>query len=173
MFQIFTNLLDDIKEGGVLCFLLSLLFVHMLDKLDERVLDLATGIREYHHNKVLDEWLSRMEVFRSLIVDDRWVMKFAEPTKIHRNFIIESHQLGRLVEVFQVFVVVEHFYESFDQFSISVHGVLIEAVVEVIGKFLVLCFAVGGIGEIVLVERVLEDVLGLHYVDWPSSHLYI
>ena len=173
MFQIFANLLDDIKEGGVLCFLLSLLFVHMLDKLDERVLDLATGIREYHHNKVLDEWLSRMEVFRSLIVDDRWVVKFAEPAKIHRNFIIESHQLGRLVEVFQVFVVVEHFYESFDQFSISVHGVLIEAVVEVIGKFLVLCFAVGGIGEIVLVEGVLEDVLGLHYVDGPSSHLYI
>jgi hypothetical protein len=70
-------------------------------------------------------------------------------------------------------VVVEDLNEAFHQFAIGIHGVLIEAVVEVVGEFLVLRLAVGGIGEVVLVEGVLEDVLGLDDVNRPSSHLYL
>lgn len=145
----------------------------MLDELDERVLDLPAGIREDHHNEVPDEWLSGVEVLGSVIVDDGGVVKFAEAAKIHRYLVVEAHELGRLVEVLQVFVVVEHLDEALHQFAISVHGVLVKAVVKVICEFFVLGFAVGGIGEVVLVEGVLENVLGFHDVNRPSSHLYI
>ena len=57
-----------------------------------------------------------------------------------------------------------------DEFAIDVHGVLIEAIIEVISEFLILRFPVGGVGEVVLIEGVLEDILGLHYVNRPSSH---
>lgn len=145
----------------------------MLDKLDERVLDLPAGVREDHHDEVPDERLSGVEVIGSVIVDDGGVVKFAKPAKIHGNLIVEPHELGGLVEVLQVFVVVEHFDEALHQLAISVHGVLVEAVVKVVREFFVLRFAVGGIGEVVLVEGVLEDVLGFHDVNRPSSHLYM
>ena len=70
-------------------------------------------------------------------------------------------------------MVIQDFNESLDQLAIGIHGVLIEAVVEIVGQFLILCFSVGGVGEIVLVEGVFEDVLGLDDVHGPSSHLYL
>jgi hypothetical protein len=64
----------------------------------------------------------------------------------------------------KIFVVIEDFEHSVDKFDVNVHGVLIEAVIEVFGEFLVLGFAIGGILEVVLEEGGLENVLGLYYV---------
>lgn len=64
----------------------------------------------------------------------------------------------------KIFVVIEDFEHSVDEFDVNVHGVLIESIIEVFGEFLVLGFAIGGILEVVLEEGSLENVLGLYYV---------
>lgn len=70
-------------------------------------------------------------------------------------------------------MVIKDLNEALHQFAIGIHGILIEAVVEVVCEFLILRFSIGGIGEVVLVKGVFEDVLGLDDVNRPSSHLYL
>lgn len=173
LLEVLSDLLDDIVERRVLSLLLALLLVHVLDEFDERVFDLATGVREDHHDEVPHQWFSRVEILRGVVVDDGRIVELAEAAEIHGHLIVEPHQLRGLVKVLQVLVVIQDFDEALDQFAIGIHGVLIEAVVEVVGQFLVLRLSVGGIGEVVLVEGVLEDVLGLDDVHGPSSHRYL
>lgn len=111
-----------------------------------------------------------MEVLGRLVVHDPRVVKLVEPPEIHRDLIIESHQLGGLIEVLKVLVVVQHLDHALDQLAIDVHGVLIEPVVEVVSQLLVLGLPVRRVRQVVFVERVLEDVLRLYDVHWPTSH---
>ena len=87
-----------------------------------------------------------MEVLGNLVIDYPGVVELVEPSKIHRNLVIESHQFWRLIEVVEVFVVINDLNHAFDQFSIDVHGVFVKAVVEVVSEFLVLGLAVGRVG---------------------------
>ena len=64
---------------------------------------------------------------------------------------------------------VENFYESFNQFAIDIHGILIIAIVEVISEFLVLSLSICRVAEIILIERMLEDILRFHDVYRCSS----
>jgi hypothetical protein len=59
---------------------------------------------------------------------------------------------------------IEDFDRSLHELAIDVHGVLIEPVIEVISELLFLSFAVSGVAQIVLVERVLEDILWFNHV---------
>ena len=66
---------------------------------------------------------------------------------------------------------VQHLDEALHEFSVDVHGVFVEAVVEVVGQLFVLGLSVGRVRQVVLVERVFEYVLRLHDVDRSSAHL--
>lgn len=114
-----------------------------------------------------------MEILGCFVVNNWRIVKFAKPSKIHGDLIIESHELWWLIEVFQVFMVVKYLNKAFDKFAIDIHGILIEAIIEVICQFLILSLAIGGIGKVILVEGMLEYVFGLYDVDWSSSHLGI
>ncbi len=73
----------------------------------------------------------------------------------------------------KVFVVIEDFQHSVDEFDVNVHGVLVEAVIEVLCEFLVLGLAIGGVLEVILEEGGLENVLGLYYVHGSCGfHLF-
>jgi hypothetical protein len=65
--------------------------------------------------------------------------------------------------------VIKDLNKSFNQFAIDIHGILIIAIVEVISKFLVLSLSVCRVAEIILIERMLEDILGLYDVYRCSS----
>jgi hypothetical protein len=69
-------------------------------------------------------------------------------------------------------MVVQHLDESLHQLPIDVHRVFVEPIVEVVSELLVLSLSVAGVAQVELVEGVLEDILRLHYIDWPSSHNY-
>jgi hypothetical protein len=168
--EVLADLFDDIVERSVDAVLLALLLVHMLHELDQGVLDLPAGVGEDHHDEVLHQRLTSVEPLGGVVVHDRRVVELAETAEVHRHLVVQPHQLRRLVEVLEVLVVVEHLDEPLDQLAVGVHGVLVEAVVKVVGELLVLRLAVGGVGEVVLVEGVLEDVLGLDDVDRSSSH---
>jgi hypothetical protein len=92
LFEVLADLLDDVKKSRVLALILTLLLVHVLDELDQRVLDFPTGIREDHHDEVTDQRLTTVEILRSIVVDNGWVVELAEPAKIHGHLIVESHE---------------------------------------------------------------------------------
>jgi hypothetical protein len=58
-------------------------------------------------------------------------------------------------------MVVEYLNEALNQFAISVHSVLIESIIEVVSELLILSFPISRISEVILVEGVLENILGL------------
>lgn len=111
-----------------------------------------------------------MEVLRGFVISDPWIFKFAKPSKVHWNFIIETHEVRRLVEILKVLMVIKHFNEPLNQLPIDIHSILIEPVVKVISKLLVLSLTVCRVGEVILVERVFENILRLYDVHRPSSH---
>lgn len=92
LFEVLSDLLNDIVECRILTLLLALLFVHVLDELDERVFDLPAGISEDHHDEVPYQWFASVEILRGVVVDDGWIVELAKSAKIHRHLIVESHQ---------------------------------------------------------------------------------
>ena len=75
-----------------------------------------------------------------------------------------------LFQVLKEFVGLDHFDEPLHQLPIDVHGVFIEAIVEIVGELFVLGLAVCGGAEVVLIEGVLEDVLGFDDIDRATPH---
>jgi hypothetical protein len=60
---------------------------------------------------------------------------------------------------------IEDFEHSVDEFDINVHGVFVEAVIEVLSELFVLGLSVGGVLKIVLEKGSLKNVFGLDYVN--------
>ena len=59
--------------------------------------------------------------------------------------------------------------KPFNKFTINVHSILIESIVKIVSKFFILSLAIGWIGKIILIEGMLEDILGLYNKDRTSS----
>lgn len=112
-----------------------------------------------------------MKVFWGLVVHYPRIMKFTKATEVHRNLVIQAHQFWGIVEVFQVFMVVQHLDKALHKFPIDIHRIFVEPIVEVISQLLVLSLPIARISQIVFVEGVLEDILRLHHEHRPSSHL--
>jgi hypothetical protein len=172
LLKVFADLLDNAEErvGWLPIFLIF--FVHLCHKLNKRVLYFFRCAGKDHHNEVFHEIFSVMKIFRGLIIHQRRIMKFVESSKIHRYFIIQPHQFRRLVKVLQIFVMVQHLDHTLHQLPIDIHRILIETVVEVVRQLLILSLTIRRIRQIILVERVLEDVFGLHHVSRTPSHYY-
>lgn len=68
---------------------------------------------------------------------------------------------------------VEDFEHSVDKFDINVHGVFIEAIIEVLSELFVLRLSIGGVLKVILEKGRLENVFGLDYVNRQSwIHLF-
>jgi hypothetical protein len=55
-----------------------------------------------------------MKIFRGLIINYPGIMKFTKASEIHWNLIIETHQLRRVIEILEIFMVIEYLDETFD-----------------------------------------------------------
>ena len=109
-----------------------------------------------------------MKVLGSLVVNKPWIMKFIESTKIHRYLVIKPHQLWGLVEVPEMLIMINNLDKPFNKFTINVHSILIESIVKIVSKFFILSLAIGWIGKIILIEGMLEDILGFYNKDRTS-----
>ena len=105
------------------------------------------------------------------VQEDGSVEELAETPKVHWDLIVEAHQLGRSIKVLRVDTLVQSLYGSLHQLPIDVHGVFIEAEVEVISEILVLGFPGGRLIQIEFVEWMLKDVLWLHHINWGLHSL--
>jgi hypothetical protein len=68
-------------------------------------------------------------------------------------------------------MVVQNFNKPLDKLTVNVHGIFIKSIVEVVSQLLVLGFPIGGVGQVILVEGMLEYVFWLYYVNRTASHL--
>lgn len=168
--QIFAYLFDNIEKGSVLVLIVLFgLLVHLGDELNKRVLYFSRSIGKNHHDKIPHQILPIVKTLRSLVVHYPRIMKLTKPTKVHRNLIIQTHQLRRLVKVLQVLMMIQHLNKPLHQLTIDIHGVLIKTIVEVVSQLLVLGLTVS-VRKVVLVKRMLENVLRLHYIHRPAPH---
>ena len=55
-----------------------------------------------------------MKVLLSLVINNPRIMKFTEAPEVHGDLIIQSHKLGGLVEVLQVFMMIKNLNEPLD-----------------------------------------------------------
>ncbi len=67
-------------------------------------------------------------------------------------------------------MVVKDLNKALYQLAINIHSVLVEAIIEVVSQLLILSLAIGWICKVILVEGMLEYVLGLNDVDWSTPH---
>lgn len=66
-------------------------------------------------------------------------------------------------------MMIQHLNKPLHQLTIDIHGVLIKTIVEVVSQLLVLGLTVS-VRKVVLVKRMLENVLRLHYIHRPAPH---
>jgi len=114
LLKVFANLLNDVKEGSILVLVWVLFNVHVFYVLNKRILYFSRSIGINHHYKIPHQSFPIMEILRGLIINYPRIMKFAKPSKIHWDLIIESHQLRRLIKVLKIFMVVQHLDEALD-----------------------------------------------------------
>lgn len=68
-------------------------------------------------------------------------------------------------------MMIQHLNKPFYEFTVNVHGIFIESVIEIVCQLLVLSLSVGRVGKIIFVKGVLEDILGFYDVDWTAPHI--